>query len=181
MEPGAAGLARARPTTRPCDAAAMHAGTHCTISMKLPVALSDARMAASRHSTRLAIKAPSLGCWPLPRHKSDQPAKECAPAKKLDQSRLAPTIAAIARVTASQPIRRVLSVSLNTAQEYSLKSPAEPMVCGLSAGIRTRGPSSKICGLATRKSRSAGEICRQQAGRRRENRRRSIASEADRG
>ena len=34
--------------------------------------------------------------------------------------------------------------------------------------------------LATRKSRSAGEICRHQAGRRR-NRRRSIASEADRG
>jgi hypothetical protein len=29
--------------------------------MKLPVALSGARVAASRHSTRLAPKAPSLG------------------------------------------------------------------------------------------------------------------------
>src|SRR5262249_32922372 len=50
---------------------------------------------------RLAIKAPSLRCWPLSRHKSDQPAKECAPAKKLDQSRLAPTVAATARMTAA--------------------------------------------------------------------------------
>src|SRR5215472_5445799 len=72
----------------------MHAGTHCTISMKLPAALCSARMAASRHSTRLAIKAPSLRYWPLSGHKFDQPAKECAPAKKLDQSRLAPTVAA---------------------------------------------------------------------------------------
>jgi hypothetical protein len=56
---GAAGLARALPTPRSWDTAVMRAGTHRTILMELPAALSDARMAASRRSTRFALKAPS--------------------------------------------------------------------------------------------------------------------------
>jgi len=52
-------LARALPTPRSWDTAVMRAGTHRTILMELPAALSDARMAASRRSTRFALKAPS--------------------------------------------------------------------------------------------------------------------------
>src|SRR4029077_19991457 len=43
-------------------------------------------------------------CRPLLRRKSDRPAKEFAPAKKLYQPRLGPTVAAVARMTACQPI-----------------------------------------------------------------------------
>jgi len=55
-------------------------------------------MAASRHSTRFALKALSLRYRPQLSRKSDQPAKEFAPANKLDQPRRAPTVAHDPRV-----------------------------------------------------------------------------------